>query len=103
MKLTRNIQQNILTVENLGILQQNWLGFCSPTWENQEKVHLSHLRLYMHNFYTVLKALDTMSSMSSLNYRYSHLVLLDLVKFISLHTSIEDVDKLEDYKKTIKK
>ena len=43
-------------------------------------------------FYSVLKLLDTMSEISALDYRDSPVVSTELVKFLSLNTSVEAVD-----------
>ena len=47
-------------------------------------------------FYSVLQALDTMSDIAAVDYRDSPVVSTELVKFLSLNTSVEAVDKLEE-------
>ena len=46
-------------------------------------------------FLSVLKSLDVMSEIASLDYRDSPVVSTELVKFLSLNTAVEAVDKLE--------
>ena len=46
-------------------------------------------------FYAHLKALDTMSKISVLDYRDSPVVFTELVKFLSSNISVEAVDRLE--------
>ena len=46
-------------------------------------------------FFAVLKSLDVMSEIAEVDYRNSPVVLTELVKFLSLNTSVEAVDKLE--------
>ena len=45
-------------------------------------------------FYSVLQSLDAMAQISSLDYRDAPVVSTELVKFLSLNTSVEAVDKL---------
>ena len=46
-------------------------------------------------FYLVLRSLDVMSEIAAVDYRDSPVVSTKLVKFLSLNTSVEAVDKLE--------
>ena len=46
-------------------------------------------------FYAVLQSLDAMAVISALDYRDSPLVSSEHVKFLSLNTSVEAVDKLQ--------
>ena len=46
-------------------------------------------------FYSVLKSLDAMSEIAAVDYRDSPIVSTELVKFLSLNTSVEKVDKLD--------
>ena len=46
-------------------------------------------------FYSVLKSLDVMNDISGVDYRDSPVVSTELVKFLSLNTAIDSVDKLE--------
>ena len=46
-------------------------------------------------FYAVQKSLDAMSEIAELDYRDSPVVSTELVKFLSLNTSVEAVDRLE--------
>ena len=46
-------------------------------------------------FYSVLQSLDKMSEVAAADYRDSPVVSTELVKFLSLNTSVEAVDKLE--------
>ena len=46
-------------------------------------------------FHSVLKSLDVMSEIAAVDYRDSPVVSTELVKFLSLNTSVEAVDKLE--------
>ena len=46
-------------------------------------------------FLSVLQSLDVMSEISALDYRDSPIVSTELVKFLSLNTAVEAVDKLE--------
>ena len=46
-------------------------------------------------FFSVLQSLDVMSEISALDYRDSPIVSTELVKFLSLNTAVEAVDKLE--------
>ena len=47
-------------------------------------------------FYSVLKSLDVMGEIQTVDYRDSPVVSAELVKFLSLNTSVEAVDKLEE-------
>ena len=53
-------------------------------------------------FYSVLKSLDTMNEIAALDYRDSPIVSTELVKFLSLNTSVEAVDRLESQSSTLK-
>ena len=46
-------------------------------------------------FYSVLKSLDAMNDIAAVDYRDSPVVSTELVKFLSLNTSVEAVDRLE--------
>ena len=46
-------------------------------------------------FHSVLKSLDVMSPISTADYRDSPIVSTELVKFLSLNTSFDAVEKLE--------
>ena len=46
-------------------------------------------------FHSVLKSLDIMAEIAAVDYRNSPVVSTELVKFLSLNTSVETVDKLE--------
>ena len=46
-------------------------------------------------FYSVLQSLDIMNEIAGLDYRDSPVVSMELVKFLSLNTAIESVDRLE--------
>ena len=46
-------------------------------------------------FHSVLKSLDVMAEIAAVDYRDSPVVSTELVKFLSLNTSVETVDKLE--------
>ena len=46
-------------------------------------------------FYSVLRSLDVMGEIAALDYRDSPVVSTELVKFLSLNTSVEAVEKLE--------
>ena len=46
-------------------------------------------------FFSVLRAIDVMSEISALDYRDSPIVSTELVKFLSLNTAVEAVDKLD--------
>ena len=46
-------------------------------------------------FYAALQSLDAMAQIASLDYRDSPVVSTELVKFLSLNTSVEAVDKLQ--------
>ena len=46
-------------------------------------------------FYSVLKALDVMSNIAEADFRDHPVVSTELVKFLSLNTSVEAVDKLQ--------
>ena len=46
-------------------------------------------------FYSVLKSLDVMNDIQALDYRNSPVVSTELVKFLSLNTSFEVVNRLE--------
>ena len=52
---------------------------------------------YMCNviFFSVLKSLDIMSKIVSIDCRNSPVVSTELVKFLSLNTSVETVDTLD--------
>ena len=45
-------------------------------------------------FYNTLKSLDVMSEISAVNFTYHPAVSIELVKFLSLNTSVEAVDTL---------
>ena len=47
-------------------------------------------------FYSVLQSLDVMTDIAALDYRDSPVVSTELVKFLSLNTAIDSVDKLEE-------
>ena len=47
-------------------------------------------------FYSVLKSLDVMSDIQSVDYRDSPVVSTELVKFLSLNTAVDAVDRLEE-------
>ena len=47
-------------------------------------------------FYSVLQSLDVMTEIAALDYRDSPVVSTELVKFLSLNTAIDAVDKLEE-------
>ena len=46
-------------------------------------------------FYSVLKSLDAMAEIAAVDYRDSPVVSTKLVKFLSLNTSVEKIDKLD--------
>ena len=46
-------------------------------------------------FYSVLKSLDVMSDIQAVDYRDSPVVSTELVKFLSLNTAVDAVDRLE--------
>ena len=46
-------------------------------------------------FYSVLKSLDVMADIQALDYRDSPIVSMELVKFLSLNTAVDAVDRLE--------
>ena len=46
-------------------------------------------------FYSVLKSLDAMSDIQAVDYRDSPVVSTELVKFLSLNTAVDAVDRLE--------
>ena len=47
-------------------------------------------------FYSVLQSLDAMTEIAALDYRDPHVVSIELVKFMSLNTAIDSVNKLEE-------
>ena len=47
-------------------------------------------------FFSVLQSLDKMNDIAAMDYRDSPVVSTELVKFLSLNTSVEAVDKLEE-------
>ena len=47
-------------------------------------------------FYAVLQSLDAMTTIAAMDYRDSPVVSTELVKFLSLNTDIDSVDKLEE-------
>ena len=46
-------------------------------------------------FYSVLKSLDVMAEIQEVDYRDSPVVSTELVKFLSLNTAVDAVDRLE--------
>ncbi len=46
--------------------------------------------------YDVLQSLDAMTTIAAMDYRDSPVVSTELVKFLSLNTAIDSVDKLEE-------
>ena len=47
-------------------------------------------------FYAVLKSLDVMGDIQAVDYRDSPVVSTELVKFLSLNTAVDSVDRLEE-------
>ena len=47
-------------------------------------------------FYSVLKSLDVMGDIQAVDYRDSTVVSTELVKFLSLNTAVDAVDRLEE-------
>ena len=47
-------------------------------------------------FYSLLKSLDVMSKIQALDYRDSPVVSTELVRFLTLNTSVEAIDRLEE-------
>ena len=47
-------------------------------------------------FYLVLKSLDVMGDIQAVDYRDSPVVSTELVKFLSINTAVDSVDRLEE-------
>ena len=52
-------------------------------------------------YYTVLKSLNVMNNIQTADYRDFPVVSTELVKFLSLNTSVEAVDRLETVTNTL--
>ena len=53
-------------------------------------------------FYSVLKSLDVLGNIQAVDYRDSPIVSTELVKFLSLNTTVDAVDRLEEqYEKLV--